>query len=120
MKIVAYVSNGAVTVEIWGTNVDGSTVKMDSTSSGMTTTTYRNVYDKNGNLLTRTQEAVSVYHSHNETPANTPRPVTTPTPVQPTQPPVQPTPTPVEPTPPPAEPTPDAPVDPDVPSEGGE
>ena len=122
VKIVAYVSNGAVTVEIWGTNVDGSTVKMDSTSSGMTTTTYRNVYDKNGNLLTRTQEAVSVYHSHNETPAATPRPVTTPTPVQPTPPPVQPTPTPVQPTPPPVEPTPDVPTPdvPDVPSEGGE
>ena len=120
VKIVAYVSGGSVTVEIWGTNVDGSTVKMDSTSSGMTTTTYRNVYDKNGNLLTRTQEAVSVYHSHNETPANTPTPVTTPTPVQPTPPPVQPTPTPVEPTPTPVEPTPDVPVEPDVPPEGGE
>ena len=122
VKIVAYVSGGSVTVEIWGTNVDGTTVQMDSTSSGMTTTTYRNVYDKNGNLLTRTQEAVSVYHSHNETPANTPRPVTTPTPVQPTPPPVQPTPTPVQPTPPPVEPTPDVPTPdvPDVPSEGGE
>ena len=122
VKIVAYVSGGSVTVEIWGTDVDGSYVRMDSTSSGMTTTTYRNVYDKNGNLLTRTQEAVSVYHSHNETPANTPRPVTTPTPVQPTPPPVQPTPTPVQPTPTPApvEPTPEVPVNPDVPPEGGE
>ena len=85
VKIVAYVSGGAVTVEIWGTNVDGSTVKMDSTSSGMTTTTYRNVYDKDGNLLTRTQEAVSVYHSHNEdytaaTPQPSPRRRRTPTP----------------------------------------
>ena len=122
VKIIAYVSNGAVTVEIWGTNVDGTTVRMDSTSSGMTTTTYRNVYDKDGNLLTRTQEAVSVYHSHDETPAATPKPVVTPTPVQPTPPPVQPTPTPapVEPTPPPVEPTPDVPVDPEVPPEGGE
>ena len=120
VKIVAYVSGGAVTVEIWGTNVDGSYVRMDSTSSGMTTTTYRNVYDKNGNLLTRTQEAVSVYHSHNETPAQpTPAPYQ-PTPVQPTPPPVQPTPTPVEPTPPPEVPTPDVPDDPGVPSEGGE
>ena len=128
VKIVAYVSGGAVTVEIWGTNVDGTTVRMDSTSSGMTTTTYRNVYDKNGNLLNRTQEAVSVYHSHDETrPATTPTPVSTPTPVQPTPPPVQPTPTPVqptptpvEPTPTPVEPTPVAPENPENPSEGGE
>ena len=122
VKIVAYVSGGSVTVEIWGTNVDGTSVKMDSTTSGMTTTTYRNVYDKDGKLLTRTQEAVSVYHSHNETPPATPKPVVTPTPVQPTPPPAQPTPTPVQPTPPPAEPTPEAPtpVVPDVPPEGGE
>ena len=121
VKIVAYVSNGAVTVEIWGTNVDGTTVKMDSTSSGLTTTTYRNVYDKDGNLLTRTQEAVSVYHSHDEaTPTAAPRPVTTPTPVQPTPAPVQPTPAPVEPTPAPEVPTPDVPANPDVPAEGGE
>ena len=123
VKIVAYVTGGTVTVEIWGTNVDGSTVKMDSTSSGMTTTTYRNVYDKDGNLLSRTQEAVSVYHSHDESrPVTTPTPVSTPTPVQPTPPPVQPTPTPVQPTPPPVEPTPEAPTPdvPDVPPEGGE
>ncbi len=134
VKIVAYVSGGSVTVEIWGTNVDGSTVKMDSTTSGMTTTTYRNVYDKDGNLLTRTQEAVSVYHSHEESrPTAAPRPVTTPapaaptpapavptpTPAEPTPAPAVPTPAPVEPTPAPAEPTPDAPV-PDVPDEGGE
>ncbi len=119
VKIVAYVSGGSVTVEIWGTNVDGSTVKMDSTTSGMTTTTYRNVYDKNGNLLTRTQEAVSVYHSHEETkPTPVPRPVTTPTPVEPTPAPT-PTPEPVpEPTPAPVEPTPEVPVD--EPAEGGE
>ena len=121
VKIVAYVSGGSVTVELWGTNVDGSYVRMDSTSSGLTTTTYRNVYDKDGNLLTRTQEAVSVYHSHDEaTPTAAPRPVTTPTPVQPTPAPVQPTPAPVEPTPAPEVPTPDVPANPDVPAEGGE
>ena len=126
VKIVAYVSGGSVTVEIWGTNVDGSTVKMDSTTSGLTTTTYRNVYDKDGNLLTRTQEAVSVYHNHDEAkPTATPRPVTTPTPVAPTPtpvaptpPPATPTPAPVEPTPAPVEPTPEVP-NPENPDEGG-
>ena len=127
VKIVAYVSGGSVTVEIWGTNVDGTTVKMDSTSSGMTTTTYRNVYDKNGTLLNRTQEAVSVYHSHEENrPAPTARPVTTPTPAAPTPTPAAPTPAPTptpaeptpEPTPAPAEPTPEVPDA--EPGEGGE
>ena len=98
VKIVAYVKNGSVTVEIWGTDVDGTTVKMDYTSNGLTTTTYRNVYDKDGKLLSRTQEAVSTYHTHENTaPANTTRPTYTTRPVVTAAPPA-PTATPVEPT----------------------
>ncbi len=116
IRIDAYVRGGSVYVEIHGTDVDGSTVRMDSTTSGLTTTTYRNVYDKDGELLSRTQEAVSVYHNHNEnnnnnnnnntrpnnntntntnTNPNPPAPVQTSAPVQ-TPAPVINTPTPVE------------------------
>ncbi len=80
IKLRAYVSNGSLTVEIWGTDVDGSYVKMDYTVSGLTATTYRSVYDKNGNLLSKTQEATSVYHSH-ETPKPTPSPSPSATPM---------------------------------------
>ena len=79
IKLRAYVSNGSLTVEIWGTDVDGSYVKMDYTVSGLTATTYRSVYDKNGNLLSKTQEATSVYHTH-ETPKPTPSPSPSATP----------------------------------------
>lgn len=81
IKIRAYVSNGSLTVEIWGTDVDGSYVKMDYNASGLTATTYRSVYDKNGNLLSKTQEATSVYHAHDEPkPTPTPAPTSTPAP----------------------------------------
>lgn len=108
IKIRAYVSNGSLTVEIWGTDVDGSYVKMDYSVSGLTATTYRSVYDKDGNLLSKTQEATSVYHTH-ETPKPTPSPSVKPS-TMPTPSP-QPTPTPEpEPTPSPsAQPT-DAPT----------
>ena len=79
IKLRAYVSNGSLTVEIWGTDVDGSYVKMDYTVSGLTATTYRSVYDKNGNLLSKTKEATSVYHTH-ETPKPTPSPSPSATP----------------------------------------
>lgn len=107
IKIRAYVSNGSLTVEIWGTDVDGSYVKMDYSVSGLTATTYRSVYDKNGSLLSKTQEATSVYHTHETTtPTPTPSSSATPTPT-PTP---QPTPTPVpEPTPTPITPPTDDP-----------
>ena len=97
IKLRAYVSNGSLTVEIWGTDVDGSYVKMDYTVSGLTATTYRSVYDKNGNLLSKTQEATSVYHSH-ETPKPTPSPSPSATPMPTPSPAPTPTPNP-DPTP---------------------
>ncbi len=65
--IHAHVENGMVTVEIWGTDVDGSTVRMGYDSYGLTAVTYRHVYDRDGNLLSSEQEAVSIYHPHEET-----------------------------------------------------
>lgn len=100
IKLRAYVSNGSLTVEIWGTDVDGSYVKMDYSVSGLTATTYRSVYDKNGNLLSKTQEATSVYHTH-----ETPKPTPTPSPSTAPTPSTQPTPTPApDPTPSPITP----------------
>ena len=61
------IRNGMVTVEIWGTDVDGSTVRMGYDSYGLTAVTYRHVYDRDGNLLSSEQEAVSIYHPHEET-----------------------------------------------------
>ena len=105
IKIHAYVSGGMVTVEIWGTNVDGSYVKMESAVSGLNVTTYRCVYAADGTLISREREATSTYHSHDEKPKPTPTPAPTAAPT------TDPTPAPVEPTPAPVEPTP-APVDP--------
>ncbi len=62
--IRARVENGAVTVEIWGTNVDGSTVSMSYAQSGMSVVTYRGVYDRDGNLISKNEEARSLYHTH--------------------------------------------------------
>lgn len=103
IKIRAYVSNGSLTVEIWGTDVDGSYAKMDYTVSGLTATTYRSVYDKNGNLLSKTQEATSVYHTH-ETPKPTPSPSPSATPTPTPSPVPTPTPDPIPSTPPATDP----------------
>ena len=62
--IRAHVENGVVSVEIWGTDVDGSTVQMRYAQSGMSVVTFRSVYDKDGNLLSDAQEATSLYHAH--------------------------------------------------------
>lgn len=90
-------------MEIWGTDVDGSYAKMDYTVSGLTATTYRSVYDKNGNLLSKTQEATSVYHTH-ETPKPTPSPSPSATPTPTPSPVPTPTPDPTPSTPPATDP----------------
>lgn len=91
IKIVATYSGGKSTCTIYGTNTTGNTVKMEykvlSTTPYKTVTqedsslapgtskeaqngytgykvvTYRCVYDKNGNLISRNQEATSTYRS---------------------------------------------------------
>ena len=107
IKIVTHCENRQLTVEIWGSDVDGSYVKMTSgsktQSNGISATTYRCVYDKDGNLISRTLEANSFYYNHGSdtpTPTPTPKPTTKPEP-QPTD-----TPTPTEPPAPTEEPAP--------------
>lgn len=114
IKLRAYVSGGSLTVEVWGTDVDGSYVKMDYSVSGLTATTYRSVYDKDGNLLSKTQEATSVYHTH-ETSRPSPSPSATPSPSPSAQPTPTPTPSPI-PTPSPGT----RPTEPPVPEPGTE
>ena len=103
IKIVAKSENRRLTVEIWGTDVDGSYVKIDYSSwtvydstyptvaIGTGAQTYRCVYDKDGNLISRNKEASSFYHYHPEniqwptTPSQTPttpRPSTEPEPTE--------------------------------------
>lgn len=79
IKIVCtYTSDKTITVQILGTDIDGSYVKMETSSGyryhseypevaiGTYTYSYRCVYDKDGNLLSRTKEAYSVYNYHEE------------------------------------------------------
>ena len=98
IKIVAKTENRELTVEIWGTDVDGSYVEMTNSVStrydkkyptvaiGTDAVTYRSVFDKDGKLLSRTLEAKSYYCYHPEdikwpaspTPAQTVEPTPTP------------------------------------------
>lgn len=86
IKIVAKWSNRELTVEIWGTDVDGSYVEMNYTtggaSGGYTADTYRSVYAKDGTLISRTHEAHSFYHYHTSENEETssPKPTDTATP----------------------------------------
>ena len=64
IAIVAFVENGMLTVQIWGTNVDGSYVGLNYAVSGKTIVTYRHVYDVWGNELSCEPEAVSTYQTH--------------------------------------------------------
>ncbi len=101
VKITASVDRSAntVTVNIVGTDTDGSYVVMEhavtgyvygneeypETPTGYRAQTHRCVYDKDGNLLSRTTEANSEYHYHEEdivypTPSPSPTPVPTPAP----------------------------------------
>ena len=80
VKLVAKVDNSAksITIEVWGSDVDGSYVelkystwkyydtKYPSVALGFKATTYRNLFDKDGNLISSTKEATSTYHYHSE------------------------------------------------------
>ena len=92
-------SNNTVSVHIVGTDEDGSYVQMTyatwlvygnseypETATGYKAATYRNVYDKNGTLLSKEIEAYSEYHYHEEDivyPTPTPSPTPEPTPTEP-------------------------------------
>lgn len=106
VKIVAYCNDedNTITVEIWGTDVDGSYVELtsgygyryDETYTdvviGYYAVSYRNIYDKDGNLVEKVFEASSSYDLHEdeikwpEKPSESPSPSepgTEPSPEQP-------------------------------------
>ena len=80
IKIVAYVADDSstVTVEIWGTDVDGTYVEMNyatwlvydeeytEVEIGYKARTWRSVFSADGTLLSRREEADSYYHYHDE------------------------------------------------------
>ncbi len=88
IKIEAYVSGGYLTVRLLGTDVDGSYVQITSDtwedSQYYYAQTYRNVYDKNGNLISSAKEAYSSYHKE-EAATPTPAPTATPAPTEPAE-----------------------------------
>lgn len=144
IKIEAFTDMSAynVTVRIYGSNPDGIRVEMTTdtwqTSDGYGAVSYRWVYDRDGNLISKTEESRSQYHYHAkeedptpspsaspttepspspsqkpETPPVTTEPVTTPpvTPPPETTPPVVTTPPPVDTPPQTSPPDPTVPVD---------
>jgi len=71
VKIQASADNASCSVRLLGTDTDGSTVQMTTKSwinaDGSTgVTSYRNVYDRNGVLLSTVKESDSRYHLHEE------------------------------------------------------
>ena len=98
IKIVTKCSNRTLTVEIWGTDIDGTHVEMNYSTAtvrekgaavGYTADTYRSVFAKDGTLISRTHEAHSYYHYHDEdikrpeataTPSTSPKPTESATP----------------------------------------
>ncbi len=80
VKIVAYCDDEAksLTVEIWGTDVDGSYVELSYWDNpvydeefadvviGTQARAFRKVYDKDGNFLYRVDEPYSMYHLHED------------------------------------------------------
>ena len=110
IKIRAYSDNSSsVTFEIWGSNVDGTYVvpasawwpyydtKHPEVQIGYQAVSYRDVYDKDGNRISRTEEAYSTYYFHEEDiewPEETPKPTPTPKPAETPKPTTAPTPAP--------------------------
>lgn len=99
IKIKAWVSGGYLTVEIWGTDADGSYVEMTSSTweddEYYYARTYRSVYDANGNRIEYYEEAYSRYHKYEagEEPTDTPKPTDTPAPTNSPEPTATPEPT---------------------------
>lgn len=84
IRIKAWVSNGSLTVQLWGTDVDGSYVRVTSETweddEFYYAQTYRTVYAADGTQLSSGREAYSRYHKYEageETPPpaeDTPKP----------------------------------------------
>lgn len=71
IKISAWVEDGYLNVQIWGTNLDGSYVKV--TTDGWEDAdfyyamAYRRLYDADGNLIREDDGVYSRYHKHEKT-----------------------------------------------------
>ena len=82
IKIRAWVADGYLTVQIWGTDVDGSHVELTNDTweddEYYYAQTYRTVYAADGTVISSAREAYSQYHKYEEG-EETPAPVT-PTP----------------------------------------
>ncbi len=104
IKLEASIDKAAYTVvvKIYGSNPDGIKVEMTTKpvqyADGFGAVSYRNVYDKNGNLISTKEESKSRYYYH---PAPSPSPSPSPSPVASPSPsasiPASPTPTPTQP-----------------------
>lgn len=133
IRIEAYVdsANNTCVIKIYGSNPDGIRVEMTteqySYADGYGATSYRWVYDRDGNLISKAKEADSRYYykkaaeepeaSASPSPSPGESPGTSDTPTDPgTQ---EPTPTVPADTPPPQTPDPVTPVDPGGETEGG-
>ena len=80
VRIVAYCNDEdkSLTIEIWGTDVDGSYVELRSTklvvydsvyvntAVGYGVSTYRTVYDAEGNFLYEVEEPYGIYYRHDD------------------------------------------------------
>ena len=79
VKIVATADADSMSlnIQIWGTDVDGSYVEMtydryyftyegSEDIAGFHVWTYRNIYDKEGNLIETRDESEAMYHKHEE------------------------------------------------------
>ena len=68
VRINAWVSDGSLTVQIWGTDTDGTHVEITSETWEDSTyyyaQTYRNVYAADGSLISSAKEAYSSYHKY--------------------------------------------------------
>lgn len=97
VKIVAYCNDNdnSITVEIWGTDVDGSYVELssgygyryDSTYPdvviGYSAISYRSIFDKDGNLIEKVFEASSSYDLHEDEIKWPEKPPESPSPTEP-------------------------------------
>jgi len=104
-------NSNTVVVKIYGSNPDGIKVEMKTETwqlaDGYGAVSYRYVYDKDGNLLSKKEEARSRYYFHvEESPSPSPSASESPSPSPSAS--VSPTPTPTE----PVSPSPSAPVEP--------
>ncbi len=124
IRVEAAVDNTshACVIKIYGSNPDGIRVEMTTEplyySDGYGAVSYRWVYDSDGNLISKKEEASSRYYYHTEnTPEPEPSPSASPEPEPSPSPGTDPTPSPPQEsvTPPPDPPTPTLPVDPPSP-----